>query len=132
MKVTDDLQYVKIKLALTLRTRNYVGTLYGGHMYSALDGIYMVQLINILGHSYVVWDKSAYIRFRKPGNKTLFAEFIISDELVQHIKDDIRQQNEKNITLKVHLVDMVGVVHAEVEKVIYIANKDFYRKKKRR
>ena len=68
LKVSSDLSYVKIRLALNYKTRNYVGTLYGGHMYSCVDGIYMVQLINILGNSFVVWDKSATIKFKRPGD----------------------------------------------------------------
>lgn len=128
--VSDDLKFVKIKLSLNYKTRNYVGTLYGGHMYSCADGIYMVQLINILDKSYVVWDKSASIRFKKPGNKTLYAEFRITDELLEHIKTEINQHQEKDFTLRVDLTDTEGNVYAEIEKVIYIANKEYYRKKR--
>jgi len=130
MKVSDDLKYVKLKLPLNYRTRNYVGTLYGGHMYSCLDGIYMVQLINILGKGYVIWDKSATIRFRKPGDKTLFAEFNLTNEFLKQIKAEIKELNEKDYTLTVSLVDNTGVVYAEVEKIIYIASKNFYKGKK--
>jgi hypothetical protein len=132
MKVTNDLKYVKIKLSLTYRTRNYVGTLYGGHMYSCVDGIYMVQLINILGDDYVVWDKSATIKFRKPGNQKLFAEFIIPDQLIEQIKTEISQLNEKDYILSVNLTDKEGLVYAEVEKVIYIASKAHYKAKKKK
>lgn len=128
--VSDDLKFVKIKLSLNYKTRNYVGTLYGGHMYSCVDGIYMVQLINILDKSYVVWDKSASIRFKKPGNKTLFAEFKITEELLEHIKTEINQHQEKDFTLSVNLTDKEGNVYAEIEKVIYIANKEYYRTKR--
>ena len=33
----------------------------------AVDPIYMLMLLKILGPEYIVWDKSANIRFRKPG-----------------------------------------------------------------
>ena len=132
LEVSDDLKYVKLKLPLTYKTRNYVGTIYGGNMYSCVDGIYMVQLINILGRSYVVWDKSASIRFRRPGNQTLFAEFKITDELLEKIKNEINQHQEKDFHLSVNLTDKQGNVYAEIEKVIYIASKDHYQSKKRR
>lgn len=131
MEVSDDLHYIKIKLPLNLRTKNYVGTHYGGHMYSCVDGLYMVQLINILGAEYVVWDKAATIRFRRPGDRTLFAEFIISPEFVRLIKDEVAASGEKDFTLKVDLVDTDGTVYAEVEKLIYVAGKEFYREKRR-
>jgi len=131
MTVSDDFKYVKIKLPINYKTRNYVGTLYGGHMYSCVDGIYMVQLINILGEDYVVWDKAASIRFRRPGNTTLFAEFDISDELLSQIKSDIQELKEKDFTLYVNLVDKEGKVYAEIEKVIYIAEKSYYKEKRK-
>ncbi|MEP2024000.1 MAG: DUF4442 domain-containing protein [Reichenbachiella sp.] len=131
IEASDDFHYAKIKLPLNYKTRNYVGTIYGGSMYSCVDGIYMVQLINILGKEYVVWDKSASIRFRRPGNTTLFAEFLITKEFVSQIKLEIEQQKEKDYMLKVGLVDAEGKVYAEVEKVLYIATKDHYKEKRK-
>ncbi|MEX2591038.1 MAG: DUF4442 domain-containing protein, partial [Chitinophagales bacterium] len=131
IEVDDDLHYVKIKLSLNYKTKNYVGTLYGGHMYSCVDGIFMVQLINILKDDYVVWDKSASIRFKRPGNQTLYAEFQISDAFIEQIKTEIAEQNEKDYTLQVDLKDKEGKLYAEVEKVIYIASKAYYKQKRR-
>ncbi len=128
--ISPDLKEVKIRLPLNLRTKNYVGTIYGGHMYSAVDGIYMVQLINILGSAYVIWDKSATIRFKKPANTTLYADFILTDKLLDEIKHDVAGLGEKDYILKVDLVDKSGKVYAEVDKVIYIADKNFYNEKK--
>ena len=130
LEVSEDLKCVRLKLPLNYRTKNYVGTIYGGHMYSCVDGIYMVQLINILGKNFVVWDKSASIRFRRPGNKTLFAEFNITDQLLEKIRREIDQHQEKDFTLHVNLTDKEGVIYAEVEKLIYIASKEFYQKKR--
>ena len=39
--IDDSWREVRIKLPLTWRTRNYVGTLFGGSMYGAIDPIYM-------------------------------------------------------------------------------------------
>ena len=33
-----------------------------GSLYAAVDPIYMIQLIYVLGEEYVVWDKAAEIR----------------------------------------------------------------------
>ena len=131
IEVSNDLQHVKIKLPLNYKTKNYVGTLYGGHMYGCTDGIYMLQLLNILGKNYVVWDKSASIRFRRPGNQTLFAEFEIKDEQIKDIKATIATEQQKDFTFGVTLRDRDGVVYAEIEKVIYIASKKFYRRRKK-
>lgn len=131
MKVSDDLRYVKIKLPLNYKTRNYVGTIYGGHMYSCVDGIYMVQLLNILGKRYVVWDKSVTIRFKRPGNQTLFAEFSITDDLLDQIKGEIERDQEKDFKLNVDLTDKEGNIYVEIEKTIYLANREHYQKKRK-
>ncbi|HEY7975525.1 MAG TPA: DUF4442 domain-containing protein, partial [Ktedonobacterales bacterium] len=43
--IAADWRETRIKLPLRLRTRNYVGTIYGGSMYAAVDPFYMVMLI---------------------------------------------------------------------------------------
>ena len=130
IKVSDDLHYIKVQLLFNYKTRNYVGTIYGGHMYSSVDGIYVIQLIHILGDRYIVWDKSAKIKFKRPANKTLFADFRLTKELINRIKKDILHYKKKDYNLFVNLIDLHGNIYAEVEKVIYIASKDYYKAKK--
>ena len=50
--IADDFREVRIKLPLSLRTRNAVGTIYGGSMYGAVDPIYMIMLMRLLGRGY--------------------------------------------------------------------------------
>lgn len=128
--LSDDSQEVQIKLPLFWRTRNYVGTIFGGSIYASADPIFMIQLIELLGKSYVVWDKSATIRFLRPGNKTLYARFLINDDLLQQIKRDVAEKNEIDITLEVDFIDLNNTIYAKVSKVLYIADKSFYKLKK--
>lgn len=129
--VAEDFSDVHIRLKLGWRTRNYVGTMFGGSMAAAADPIYMIQLLNILGKKYVVWDKSAGIRFRRPGNQTLYARFLITDELVETIKQRVEQEQEFDLNLEANWVDQKGTVYATVTKVLYIADKEFYKEKQR-
>ena len=46
----------------------------------------MLMLINILGPDYIVWDKSAAIRFKRPGKGTVKAVFQIPAERVTEIR----------------------------------------------
>jgi len=121
--LSDDYRCVKMKLPLNLGTRNYVGTIYGGSMFSACDGIYMVMLINILGKGFIVWDKEGTIRFRKPGRNTLHMTFLITDEDLQDIRDTLQTQPKMGKVFTVHLIDEEGDVCAEVDKLIYIRKK---------
>lgn len=92
-------------------------------MYGAVDPIYMLMLMKILGSEYTIWDKAAKIRFRRPGRGTLYAQFLLNAREI----DDIRQlaEREKSIdrVYDLELKDRDGVVHAEIEKTIYIAKK---------
>src|SRR5437764_10192626 len=76
--IADDYSEVRIRLPLSWRTRNLVGTIFGGSLYGSVDPIYMIMLIRLLGPGYVVWDKAATIRFRKPGRTTLRATFCVT------------------------------------------------------
>jgi hypothetical protein len=128
--LSDDLSEIQIRLPLKWRTRNYVGTLFGGSQFSASDPIYMLQLIYLLGKEYVVWDKSAAIRYIRPGNKTLYARFVVSDELLDSIRKEIKTNKEMDLSLDVDFVDLEGRVYSHVDKLLYIADKTFYKKKK--
>lgn len=46
--ISADKRELHVEIPLNRRTRNYVGTTYGGSMYGAIDGILMVMFINLL------------------------------------------------------------------------------------
>jgi len=118
--IANDFREVRVRLPLSWRTRNAVGTIFGGSMYGAVDPIYMIMLMAILGRDYVVWDKAATIRFRKPGQTTLTATFTIDDAELDAIRAATAGGQPIDRTYNVDLVDRDGVVHASVEKVIYV------------
>lgn len=120
--IASDFHEVRVRLPLSWRTRNYVGTIFGGSLYGAVDPIFMIMLIKLLGPEFVVWDKSAEIRFLKPGRTTLHATFKIEGEEL----DVIRKATEAgpvDRTYSVELVDAGSVSHAAVTKTIYIRRK---------
>jgi acyl-coenzyme A thioesterase PaaI-like protein len=119
--IASDWSEVRVRLPLSWRTRNYVGTIFGGSLYAAVDPFYMLMLIHRLGPEYVVWDKAASIRFRKPGRGTLFATFRVDEAEVAEIRRLLEEQPKVDRTYPVELRDTQGVVHAEVQKVIHIS-----------
>jgi acyl-coenzyme A thioesterase PaaI-like protein len=118
--ISSDWREIRVEVPLSRRTRNYVGTIFGGSMYGAVDPVYMVILIKALGPDYVVWDKAATIRFRKPGRSTLHATFAVTDEELDAIRTALETERAIERTYHIQLVDGDGIVHAEVEKVIHI------------
>ena len=121
---------VHLRLRLNMWTYNYVGTIFGGSMFSASDPFYMIMLLRVLGPTYVVWDKSASIRFKRPGKTTLYTKFEISNEDLASIKLTVAQQGEITHNFIVEWKDKTGVVHAEITRHCYIASKEFYQTKK--
>jgi acyl-coenzyme A thioesterase PaaI-like protein len=118
--IAPDWSEVRLELPLSWRTRNYVGTIFGGSIYASVDPIYMIMLIRRLGPDYVVWDKSASIQFRKPGRSTLHARFLVTDDELIRIRTALKTQRSFDRTYTIDLTDSAGVVCATVEKVIYI------------
>jgi len=122
--IADDYREMHVRLPLTWRTRNYVGTIFGGSMYAAIDPVYMIMLMKNLGPDYVVWDKAASVRFRKPGRTTLYARFTLSSEELDAIRRDVASSGRIDRIYRVELTDKDGVVHAEVEKTIHIRRRE--------
>ena len=118
--IAADFSEVRVRLPLNWRTRNYVGTIFGGSLYGAVDPILMIMLIRRLGRGYVVWDKAASIRFRRPGRTTLHATFRLPDAEVQAIRDLLEERPSVDRVYEVDLVDAEGIVHARVEKTIHV------------
>lgn len=118
--IAGDFREARVRLPLNWRTRNYVGTTFGGSLYGSVDPMYMILLIKILGPEYTVWDKTATIRFVKPGRSTLYARFLIEEEEIQTIRRLLETAHSIDRVFRVDLTDADGVVHATVEKTIYI------------
>ncbi|MGE5277491.1 MAG: DUF4442 domain-containing protein [Acidobacteriota bacterium] len=118
--ISADFREVRVRLPLSWRTRNYVGTIFGGSLYGAVDPIYMIMLIRILGPGYTVWDKAATIRFRRPGRSTLHARFVLEEEEIRTIRELAERSPSIDRIYNVDLTDADGRVHASVEKIVYI------------
>jgi acyl-coenzyme A thioesterase PaaI-like protein len=121
--IADDFREIRARLPLSWRSKNVVGTIFGGSMYATVDPVYMIQLMKLLGRDYVVWDKAATIRFLKPGRTTLYATFRIDDAELAAIREATADGAPVDRVYHVDLVDSEGTVHAAVDKTIYIRRK---------
>ncbi len=118
--IADDWHEVKIRLPLNWHTRNSVGTLFCGSMYSAIAPWYMGMLVKILGKDYLVWDKVVKIDFKKPGQTTLFAHFVIAPDEVASIRTALESRRSLERSYTINLVDEKGLTHVAFEELIYI------------
>jgi len=121
--LADDYKEMHLKLPLNWRTRNYVGTIFGGSMFSSTDVLYFLLVHKNLGEDYIVWDKASCIRFKKPGTGTLYTKAVISDKEIEIIKSELLNTDKIDRVYYLDLVDESGDICASVEKTIHIQNK---------
>lgn len=131
IEVSEDLLKVKIRIPLSYKNRNYVGTIYGGSLYSATDPIYMVQLINILGKDYVIWDKSAEIKYKRPAKSVAYATFEFTKQEIENIKKRVTKENEFDLVKELLITGPNDEVYCELSKVLYVADKTYFKNKRK-
>jgi len=119
----EDFSYVKVQMKMRFWNRNYVGTHFGGSLYSMTDPFYMLMLLKRMGRDYIVWDKSATIHYRKPVKTTVYAHFHIDDEQVAQFKDALDKNRKIEPVFQIDIVDDRETVVATVEKTLHLQKK---------
>lgn len=127
--IAGDFKELHVSIKLNIRTRNRVGTVYGGSIYSSVDPYFMLLFMQILGREYVVWDKGASMKFVRPIVEKVKCRFLITDELIAEVKQKIAENGEYTFDLPLKYEDDNGTVYATFTKQVYAAGKDFYKKK---
>ncbi len=123
-RIADDLRTYEVRMKLRWYNRNYVGTHFGGSLYSMCDPFFMLILTEALGRGYVVWDKAATIRFRRPGRGTVHATFHIPNDRIEEIRRAADEQGKTEPTFTAEVTNDAGEVIAEVEKLLYVRKKE--------
>lgn len=124
VKSSSDLRTFEVRMKLRFWNRNYLGTQFGGSLYSMCDPFFVLILSAALGRGYVVWDKAATIRFLRPGRGTVKATFHIPQETIDEIRAAADARGKVEPTFQATVVDGEGKVVAEVEKLLYVRRKE--------
>jgi acyl-coenzyme A thioesterase PaaI-like protein len=119
-RVADDYREIDVTLRLGLLNRNYFGTQFGGSLFAMTDPFFALMMLQNLGPGYVVWDKAASIRYRKPGRGDVFARFRLSSASISRVRRAAGAGANVEPTFRVKVVDRAGDVVAEVEKTLFI------------
>jgi acyl-coenzyme A thioesterase PaaI-like protein len=120
VKASPDLRTFEVRMRIRRWNRNYVGTHFGGSLYSMCDPFFMLILVEALGRGYVVWDKAATIRFLRPGRGTVRATFHVPLVRIEEIRAAADARGKVEPTFQVDVLNDVGEVVAEVEKLLYV------------
>ena len=114
---------VEVEMNLTIFNRNVVGVHFGGSLYAMCDPWFMLILMRLLGSNYIVWDKAASIKFKKPGRGRVKARFHIPQEQVDQIRMDADREGKIEPTFSVNVLSEDGEIIAQVEKLLYVRRK---------
>ncbi len=123
-RISPDMKSIDVEMKLRWWNANYVGTHFGGSLFAMTDAFYMLMLMANLGRDYIVWDKAASIRYRKPGKGRVRAEFRLTDAQLDDIRDKLKTLPKYEPTFQVDVKDESGEVVAYVEKLIHVRNKE--------
>lgn len=121
---------VEASLPLSWKNSNYVGSIFGGSMLSASDPVLMIQLMQILGDDFVVWDKAVHMRFKRPARERVQIVFKFSADEIEQIRQQAVQHGEVDCEKVIELTNTEGTVFAVATKTLYIATKAHYKAKR--
>jgi acyl-coenzyme A thioesterase PaaI-like protein len=122
--IAPDMKAIDVELKLRFWNANYVGTHFGGSLFAMTDPFYMLMLMANLGRDYIVWDKAATIRYRKPGKGTVRAQFRLTDSQIDDIREKLKTLPKYEPTFQVEVKDEAGEVVAAVEKLLHVRKKE--------
>jgi acyl-coenzyme A thioesterase PaaI-like protein len=130
-RLDKDMRAIDVEMPLRPWNRNYMGVQFGGSLFAMTDPFYMIMLATNLGRDYVVWDKAASIRYKKPGMGRVRAEFRLAEEKLAEIRAALEVEGRYDARFVVEVKDDGGGVVADVERVIYCAKKSVHEERKK-
>ncbi len=119
VSVNDDFTKIDVCMKQRFWNTNYVGSHFGGSLYSMCDPFFMFILLHHLkGH--VIWDKGASFKFKKPGYRRVYATFEVDLETIEQLKHEADKSYSISPIFKTVVVDDRGDVILELEKILYV------------
>ena len=119
-RIASDMKSIDVEMKLRFWNANYVGTHFGGSLFAMTDAFYMLMLTHHLERDYIVWDKAATIRYKRPGRGLVRAEFRLTDAQVEDVREKLKTLQKYEPVFVVEVKDESGVVIAEVEKLLHL------------
>jgi len=121
--MSNDWREAQVSLTLRWYNKNFVGTQFGGSLYSMTDAFNAVMLLNVLGRDYWVWDQRATIEYLKPGRKRVHTHFRIDDEMIKRVRA-ATVDGDKHLEEVINdIVDDDGTLIARVSRTLYVRKK---------
>lgn len=122
-RLSADWRHARVELRMRPWNRNYVGTHFGGNLFSMTDPFWMLLTMHALGRDYIVWDRAAQIDFIKPGRGTVSAEFDLDESTLSTMRTATEDGSRHLHWFTTDILDAGGEVVARVRKQLYVRRK---------
>lgn len=119
----EDWRRARVRLKLRWYNRNYVGTHFGGSLFSLTDPWWMILVMECLGRDYVVWDQAGEIDFIAPGREDVYAEFVIEDTVLDELRRAAASGEKVLRWFETEIRTARGEVIARARKQLYVRRK---------
>ena len=123
--IANDFTSVNVEMRSRWYTTNYLGTAFGGSLYSMIDPFFVLLTMNRLGSNYIVWDKEATITFLQPGRGAkVKARFDVTQDDIDNIKEYTKNGMKYHPIFTVNITDETGeIIIAKAKKTLYVRQK---------
>lgn len=109
-----------VRLDLTPENANYVGTAFGGSLFSMVDPFLVILLANQLGEEFAVWDKVVEIDFVRPGTGPVTAVVDVPADVTAEVRAATDDGSKLLRWFEVPLTTDDGTVVAVQKRQIYV------------
>jgi hypothetical protein len=122
-EIAPDWRYVRVVLPLRWYNRNYVGTHFGGSLFSMTDPFLMIMVMKNLGPDYIVWDRAGEIEYVTPGRGMVSAEFRLEEADLADMRAATADGGKFQRWFPVEVRAPDGSVVARARRQIYVRQK---------
>lgn len=122
-EVNEDRTRFVVQLRRKWFNRNINGTHFGGSLYAMSDPFYVFACYTTFGDDYIYWDKSASIKYIRPGKGQVTGIFEIPPTKLAAMKKEVDRVGKMTYTFTTLLTHDDGSPVAEITKEIYIKKK---------
>ena len=120
VELADDFTRAVIRMELTAENANYMGTAFGGSLFSMLDPFLVIMALNQLGPGYNVWDQAAEITFVSPGKQAVTATVELPVSTIAQLREAAADGAKVLRWFEIPITHDDGSVVARVRRQLYV------------
>ena len=124
LEISNNGRIVRIKLPLTVLSKNMGDSMFGGYQAALADPIPAIVCAKIFpGHE--VWTRAQHIDFQQEGNSDLELRFELTSETEQQIIDDLAKKGRSTPTFEYGFYRKDGVRCSKIVNSVAIRPKGY-------